>query len=90
VFRESVGRLVENTVDQQATESIPGMRAVDLVAQLWFDSPSEIANLLADSTCRATITGSDANYIDHTKTLIYVGEERPASAAWLRQGQLRR
>jgi len=86
-FRSFVGRYVENLVAQDPTESLPGMRAFDLVAELWFDSLDQAAEFTADPAVIAVFKGEGADYIDRARTLIYLGEEKPASAEWLLRGQ---
>jgi hypothetical protein len=87
-FRSYVGRFVENLVAQTATESLSGVIPFDLVGELWFGSLRDVAEFAADPDVIALSVGEGADYIDRSQTLIYVGEEKPATAEWLRRGRV--
>jgi hypothetical protein len=84
--RDHVGRFVENRAAGGPAESMPGMRAFDLVVELWFDSPREITEFGADRDVVAAIVGAGADFVDRSRTSIYVGRENPAASEWLRRG----
>ena len=86
-FRNFVGRLVQNEIDAESDESVPGSREFDLVLELWFDSVREVAQFAASTDVIDAITGTGADYSDRDQTLIYLGQERPESAQWLRRSQ---
>jgi len=88
MFHQFVGRFVDNEVTQDPAESLPGQKRFDLVAELWFDSLRHVGNFVADADVIAATVGEGADYTDRNQTLIYVAEEKPATAAWLRKSQL--
>jgi hypothetical protein len=84
-FRAVVLRMDENWVTQDPVELLPGMRAYDLVLELWLDSHRDVARFAADPDVVGTLTGREASLSDPASTLIYLGEEQPAAAEWLRK-----
>lgn len=86
-FRSHVGRFVENEVAQDPADRLPGMKDYDLVAELWFESLQQVAEFAADPDAIAAIVGTGADYTNRAQMLIYVAEEKPATAAWLRRSQ---
>ena len=86
-FCKLAGRFVENVVAQDPGKSLPGTRAFDVVAELWFESLLHVAEFTADPDVIAAMTGEDTDFMDRTQTLIYVAEEKPAAAEWFRKGQ---
>jgi len=85
-FRDCVGRFVENVVAPPAVES-SRMTSFDLVGELWFDSLNDVAKFAADPDVIDPTVAAAADYMDPTQTLIYVGEEMPATAQWIRRSQ---
>lgn len=88
-FGDLVGRFVENRAVQDLPESMLGISAFDVVAELWFDSLRDVTEFADNPDVIAATVGAGADYIDRDRTLIYVGEEQPASAEWLRRGEAR-
>jgi hypothetical protein len=86
-FRNRVRGFVENLVGQDPAESLPGMKAFDLVAEFWFDSLQDVAEFTADPDVIASTVGASAAYTNRAQTLVYVAEEQPAAAEWLRRGR---
>jgi benzoyl-CoA-dihydrodiol lyase len=80
-----VGRLVDNRVNQDSTDELPGMREYDLVTEMWFDSLATLIQFASDSQVAAVFLKSD--FVEPAGTLIYIAEEKPASAEWLRRTQ---
>jgi hypothetical protein len=85
VFRNVVVRMDENWVTQDPAESLPGMKPYDVVIELWLESRSDVAVFAADPDIVGTLTGDEAGYSNPAGTLIYLGEEQPAAAEWLRK-----
>lgn len=86
-FRSLVGRFVENVVGQTPEESLPGMRSFDLVAELWFHSLQHVAKFCADPDIIAATVGTAADFTNRAQTRVYLAEENPAAALWLRKSQ---
>ena len=84
IFRH-VGRFVENRNTQDPAERLPGMRDYDLVAELWFESPTTLTEFASDVEIAAIFLKTD--FADPGSTLIYVAEEKPETAEWLRRSQ---
>jgi hypothetical protein len=84
--RGHVGRLVENWVSQDPAEALPGAQAYDLIAELWFETVPSVAAFAADPDVQAAIGHAAGDYIDASKTRIYLAKENPAAAEWLRRG----
>jgi hypothetical protein len=84
-FRATVLRMDENWVTQDPAESLPGMKAYDLVVELWLDSQRDVALFAADPDVVGILTGREASHSDPGGTLIYLGEEQRAAAEWLRK-----
>jgi hypothetical protein len=83
--RNVVLRMDENWVTQDPAESLPGMKPYDVVVELWFASLSDVAVFAADPDVIGALTGPEAGYGDAASTLIYLGEEQPGAAEWLRK-----
>jgi hypothetical protein len=86
-FRSRVGRFVENQVELDPAQSLPGMMTYNLVAEFWFESLSHVGEFAADADVMEATMGAGADYIDSARTVIYVAKEEPASAAWFRRSQ---
>jgi quinohemoprotein ethanol dehydrogenase len=86
-FRSYVGRFIENEVAQDPHDRLPGMKDYDLVAEMWFPSLQEIAKFAVDRDVVAALMQTGSGYTDKAQTLIYVAEEKPATAEWLRRSQ---
>jgi hypothetical protein len=84
-FRDVILRMDENWVIQDPAQSLPGMKAYDVVLELWLDSNRDVAAFAADPDVVGTLAGREASYGDPAGTLIYLGEEQPAAAEWLRK-----
>jgi EthD domain len=85
-FRTCIGRYVENWVSQDPAETLPNAKPYDLIAELWLDFVKDVAEFAADRDVAAALGPGAGDYIDITQTRIYVAQESPASAEWLRKG----
>src|SRR5258708_22967489 len=79
----AVLRMDENWVTQDPAELLPGMKAYDVVVELWLESHRDAALFAADADVVGTLMGRESSYGDPAGTLIYLGEEQPAVAEWL-------
>jgi hypothetical protein len=81
-----VGRLVENRVKQDPAERLPGMQDYDVVAELWFESHPILVQFATRVQLPVLLR---ADMLDTAYTRVYVAEEKPESAQWLRRSQAR-
>ena len=80
-----VGRIVENRIKQDPADRLPGMKDYDLVAELWFESLAALTAFASDAEIATVFLETD--FAEPGDTLIYIAEEKPESAEWLRRSQ---
>jgi hypothetical protein len=84
-FQRLVRRFVENVVENEPANSLPGMRLCDLVIELGFDSLQNATQFALDAEVVAATAGWGLDYVEAGQTLTYVGSEHAGASEWLRR-----